>query len=139
MATVLPRQALLPRFTVSRHPRHLLIIRTIRGRSGTRTTRRAFRFRTRVVVARKREGGVHEKAYDIARGGGRVCADARRFYPQFQRRLGLGLALLSLLRRLHVPLLIRLLSVLALSASLGRLRLVSAIVQGGPGGPGGPG
>jgi hypothetical protein len=48
------------------------------------------------------------------------------FTPQLQRRLGLGLAPLSLLRRLHVPLPIRLLSVLALSASLGRLRLVLA-------------
>src|SRR6478735_1573157 len=44
MATALPLQALLPRFTVSRHPRHLLIIRTIRGKAGRRIVQPAGKF-----------------------------------------------------------------------------------------------
>lgn len=72
-------------------------------------------------------GSSSEKACDIARGGGRACADARRIYLEFQHRLGLGLApLLPLLWRVHAPLPVRLLSLLALPASLGRLRLVLA-------------
>ena len=71
-------------------------------------------------------GSSNEKACDIARGGG-ACAGARRIYLEFQHRLGLGLApLLPLLRRVHAPLPVRLLSLLALPASLGWLRLVLA-------------
>jgi hypothetical protein len=86
MAAVLPSQAFLTRFTV-RHPRQLLIIRTVRSRSGTRTRRRlsGFAFDCRIIKNFGRNALVGERRNDAIEVGGR----ARQIDFRYQERVAL--------------------------------------------------
>ena len=68
MAAVLPSQALLPRFTVSRHPRRLLIIiRTVRSRSNAPGCFRGCRSHCESYEVARNDGPLLEKGADRSR------------------------------------------------------------------------